>query len=186
MMKKLLIMTTILLYCFLSSTAQENSENQNKIFKVWVSLNKKPVYGGVLFETKDSSIIVTDSYYKSNYSAGRFRISEINYNDINVIKIQAKNSVLKGIFLGAVTGFVVGAIIGAASGDDNPNTYVPHGYLDTPKTAGNKALSGGVVSMFLGGGIGAVVGTFKLIIPINGNFDKFRRNKSRLERHSFQ
>jgi hypothetical protein len=144
-MKKLVVITTILLCCFYLSIAQEDTIKKSRIFKTWISLNNKPgEMKGVLYEIKDSSILVSSSFLKADYSAGKFEVSEINYNDIDLVKIRIKNSVLNRALIGAVTGFAIGGLIGLISGDDDPNTYIPHGYLDGPKTAGYKAIMYGI------------------------------------------
>jgi hypothetical protein len=167
--------------------SQENTEKKGKIYKVWISLNEKShELKGVLYETKDSAIMVSNSFQREDYAAGKFEVSKINYNDIDFVKIRAKNSVLNRALIGAVAGLAVGVLAGFIEGDDPPRSGLDMRPFSPHMTAERKATAYGIAFAFCGAGIGVLVGQINLKIPIKGDFEKFNRNKSKLKRHSFQ
>ena len=149
------------------------------IYKTWISFNNgQNTKKGVLFEVNDSAVLVSNSLLKKDYSLGKYNITKFSFNNIDHIKIRMKNSVRRGSLIGFVTGFVVGGLTGLISGDD------PSGFLSF--SAKEKALLYGF-SMAVGGtGLGELIGSIKIKIPINGSMDKFNRNKSRLKKYTIR
>ena len=185
-MKRLVVIFTMLLCYFLVLAAQKDTVKKSKINKVWISLNdESPRLKGVLYETKDSSIMVSNSFQTADYASGKFEVSKINYNNIDHVKIRIKNSVLNRALIGAVTGFTIGVLAGFIEGDDPPRNGLDMRIFSPHMTAESKAIVYGIGYAFCGAGIGALVGTIKLRIPINGDISKFNRNRSKLKRHSF-
>lgn len=180
--------TIIVLSLFYSLSAQEDStklksvkEEKNRIYKTWISLiNSSDKVKGVFYDVQDSSITVSNSASVKDYSEGKFELSYINYKTIDVVKTRVMNKVGKGAAIGMGIGFITGVLIGIISGDDNPEEVV------FPTSAGQKALSGGIFLAIGGAGIGALVGSIKIKIPINGNPGNFNRSKSRLKKYSFR
>jgi hypothetical protein len=163
------------------TTFQGMNENRFRIYKIWISsTNILPLAKreGVLYEIKDSSISVSNSLRREDYYNRNFRLSEIKYADIDVVKTRMKNSILVGALAGGLTGFLAGTVIGIISGDDPP------GILSF--TAGEKAMVYG--SMLAAGcaGIGALEASIKIKIPINGSLEKFKSNRNRLKRYSIR
>lgn len=186
---KIFTLTAVLLSSFYSLSAQEDSaklfpgkdENRFRIYKVWVSLNNDPeIFKGALYEIKDSSIQVSNSIIKKDYTTGKFDLSKINYNNINIVKTRVKNSVGCGILIGAFAGFAIGGLIGILSGDDDPEV------IYFASTAKEKAIGNGICLSIIGGSIGAIVGNIKVKIPINGNLGNFNINKIRLKKYSIR
>jgi hypothetical protein len=170
------------------------NEKRFKIYKTWITLySVSRDYGtgtlrlkdytpneleGVLYEINDSSISVSNSLLREDYSTGKFKISKINFNNIDVVKTRMKNNVVRVALFGALTGFVAGGLAGLISGDDPP------GFLSF--TAGEKALLYGLGFGVGGAGIGALEGLVKIKIPINGSLENFNRNKIRLKRYTIR
>jgi hypothetical protein len=155
------------------------NEKQFKIYITWISLNNNPIpFKGVLYEINDSSILVSNPKVREDYNTGRFELSKINYNNIDIVKIRMKNNVVKVALIGAVSGFVAGALIGLISGND------PSGFMSF--SAGEKvALFGGTMAVG-GAGIGALEGLVQIKIPINGSMVNFKRNKSKLKKYTIR
>ena len=179
-MRKTIILLTVLLCYFLSSSSQENAKNKIKNFKVWISLNTDSrLIRGALSETKDSSILVSEFYGNSKYSLDKLKISEINYRNINVIQTRKKSSIKDGVLTGTISGILIGALIGFIDGNDPPNQILG-------MSAVQKAGFGAVFLGGIGAGVGTLVGTFRLNIPINGQFENFNSNKIKLRKRSFK
>ena len=187
-MKKFIV-TAVVLCFFYSLSGQEDSsrlqktekEKKFKIYKTWISFNKEPkVWNGalgVLYEINDSSIIVSNSLVKKDYSTGNFKLSKINYNNIDYVKLRAKNNVGKGALIGTISGLLIGGFLGYVSGDDNPEGLFA-------MTAGDKAVVAGVGLAICGAAIGALCGLIQIKIPINGNLENFNRNKNKLKKYT--
>ncbi|MFD2998754.1 hypothetical protein ACFS7Z_00135 [Pontibacter toksunensis] len=183
-MKYFSIIAMIVLYFLNSVNAQDNIQ-KNKIYRTWITFNNKPLQTeGVLYEIKDSSILVSSSVAIKDYSTDRVETLKFNINEIETIKIRRKNSVGRGILTGAITGFAVGGLIGLISGDDPP---CPQGtWFCFRLTAGEKALITGIPFSIGGAGIGALVGSVKVNIPINGSIDNYNKNKNELLKYSIK
>ena len=170
---KTIISIVLIGFCFLNplnaqDSIQAKDNNQKiKIFRIWVSLKSDPYkIKGVLYEIKDSSILVSNSAIKKDYSMGRFEVVEIQISNIKKIKIRRKGSMLNGIWIGALSGFVVGVSIGLV------------------EDAGGWAIYGGAFFAAIGVGVGGLLGLIKIGIPINGSMDNYNINKDKLKKYS--
>ncbi|MCK4407749.1 MAG: hypothetical protein KAV44_08750 [Bacteroidales bacterium] len=181
---KVPVIALIVLCCLNSLNAQDTFQ-KIKIYRTWVSLNSEPFkIKGVLYEVKDSSILVSRSVVIQDYSTDSFEIAKLNINNIETIKTRRKNSIGKGVLIGAVSGLVVGVLIGLIDGDDPP---CPSGsWICLRYTAGQKALMAGVPLAVSGAGIGALIGSIKVKIPINGNINNYNRNKNKLRKYTIK
>jgi hypothetical protein len=186
---KIFTLTVLLLSYFACLSAQEDSAkvrslkdgNRFRIYKTWISVNNdSKIFKGVLYKIKDSSILVSNSIMKKDYIKGKYDISKINYNRIDIVKANRKNSVGRGILIGAVTGFAIGGLTGMLSGDDNPDEI----YFSS--TAEEKAKEDAIILSILGGSIGAIVGNVKVKIPIKGNMEDFNRHKKKLKKYTIR
>ncbi len=153
---------------------QEKDSNQKiKICRIWVSLKSNPYkIKGVLYEVKDSSILVSNSALKKDYSMGQFEVVEIQISDIRKIKIRRENSVVNGIWIGALSGFVVGGTMGLMTDDSD--------YFSSEATA----IYGGALFSVIGAGVGGFLGLIQIGIPINGSMNNYNINKDKLRKYS--
>jgi hypothetical protein len=186
---KIFRLTVFLLSGFYCISAQEDSTkllsgkegNRFRIYKTWISLNNdNKIVSGVLYEIKDSSILVSGSIMKKDYINGKYDISGINYDRIDIVKTRAKNRVGRGILIGAVTGFATGGLIGILSGDDNPEE------IYFASTAEEKAKEDAIILSIIGGSIGAIVGNIKIKIPIKGSIEDINRHKNKLKKYTIR
>jgi hypothetical protein len=172
--KELLLLVMLVVLSFLSATAQDNISHKFKIYETWINLRNQPMGArGVLYEVKDSSVLISSSIFKTDYQSGRFKVSEINYADIDHVSVRRKNSILTGTLIGTAIG-LAGAI-GIANGISR----------DKNEFAGVMVIFGTPI-IAAGAGIGALAGTLKIRIPIKGSFENFKINEKRLERFSYQ
>lgn len=180
-MKTFLLAGLILFSVSFLSTAQKDSIQG--IYKTWVTLNdNSQKIRGMLYETKDSSIVLTNSLSRSSLLRGGFGLTIIDYRNIAIIKNRKNNRVLYS-FLGGITlGFAVGAFIGYSQGDD---TCPADKWCIFQMTARDKLFAGGALGAILGAGTGTAIGLVKVKIPIFGNFEKYNNSKTMLKNYSY-
>jgi hypothetical protein len=156
--------------------------DRTEIYTTSISLNSQPKkVAGSLCQVNDSSVIVSSSLRLQDYTANRFKKVELHFENIETIKIRRKNSVGNGALIGAISGLTFGGLIGYASGDDS----CPSGtWCSFTYTAEAKALMLGVPFSIVGAGIGALIGSAKIVIPINGSNKTFNQNKNNLREYS--
>jgi len=191
-MKKL---TVILIFfcCFYSLFAQKNTTEDSLIttlpekkiilYKIWIIYDWPKTLKGTLYDINDSSIIISNSYNKLDYVTGNLNLSEINYKNIDLLKIQREHSVRRAIFLGTLSGFIVGAIIGSGI-EDNIEDDNDFKIINTSK--GQNTIITGILCGFAGAGLGSVFGNIKIKIPIKGSEENFRNNKTRLKKYTIR
>jgi hypothetical protein len=168
--KILAITVTIGISCLYSASAQLNIENKSKIYDAWISLdNQSQNVKGLLYEIKDSSIIVSNSTLKKDYLSGNFNLSSIDFYSIDHVSIRRKNKVIAGTIIGSALGLAGAIGIGHIAGGEG----------------GLIAVLYGPPALLFGAGIGALAGSFRIKIPIGGSFENFKSNERRLERYSY-
>ena len=85
--------------------------------------------------------------------------------------------------IGAVSGMAIGVASGFIAGDDPP---CDDPFFCVPVSAEAKAIMIGVPAAVIGAGIGLIIGSLKVKIPINGKAKNFDMKKSQLERYSIR
>lgn len=187
-MKRILLLEITLCF-YLSLTAQIDSTskrsvkeyNRFRIYKTWISLNNdSETVKGAFYNITDSSLLVSSSLIKQDYTTGNFQITKLNFTNVDLVKVRAKNRVVKGAMIGTLTGFFIGAMIGLIEGDDNPEDVL------VPSTAAQHAMENGFFLAIGGAGIGTLCGSIKIKIPINGNIRNFNSNKRKLEKYAIR
>jgi hypothetical protein len=179
---KTINLIALMALCCLNSLCAQQPKEKMKINRTWISLNSAPFkVEGVLYEVKDSSILVSYSRQVSDYSAKNFQVTNLNFINIREIQIRSENSIRNGIFIGAAAGLAIGFSLGMILGDDKSVSLAgPFGF-----SAGQKAIFYGVSFGFIGGVIGGSIGSIKLKIPIHGSMNNFNANKNKLRNYSF-
>ena len=171
--------------CCLNTVNAQDTIHKNKIYRTWISLNSEPFKTkGFLYDLKDSSILVTSSIAIQDYSVDRSGIVQLHINNIESIRTRRKNRVGKGVLIGAISGFAVGGLIGLISGDDPPCDS--HSLICIRYTAGEKAILAGIPLSIGGAGIGALIGSVKVVIPINGSINNYNKKKDKLRGYTFK
>ncbi len=175
---KIAILVLLILSCFQSITAQDTIK-KNQTYKAWLSLSVPPYKAkGLLFHIQDSSIALIKSQNFKDYTSGDFQMENLHFSNIEVIKLRRYNKTGNNTLIGAASGFVIGAVIGLISGDDDPGIVI--------FTAERKALMAGGTLAVVGAGVGAIVGSIKIKIPINGDWDKYQKNRTRLKKRALR
>lgn len=171
-------LTILILLCCLTSILAQKDYKKIKIYKAWVTFNNEPVVvRGVLYEVKDSSIIVTNSVFKEDYKINNFTKTELFYKDIKKISISRKNRFLRSIVKGTVICFVFGALLGLSTSSNSEDAFF---------SREESTLLGGVLFAIPGMIIGAVAGVGKSSVPISGDFQNFNLNRYKLTKYSIK
>jgi len=193
-MKKLIAILVFLVYLPLLSIAQKDTIQKSKIYKTWVTIGGGTEKNGILYQTKDSSVVVVPYNYRTDLQASTINKINMSFDNILSMKIRSKNSVRNGVLIGMsvglITGVITGVVTGYAEGDD---PYIPGGVIlgnVFRMTAEEKAQAYGtglgVFGAALGAGIGAAIGgSMSITIPIYFDFNKFHENRNRLKGYSY-
>jgi hypothetical protein len=171
-MKVFSVVIFFILCCFNIALAQDYNKNDNK-YKVWVTLPDKPYeVNGTLYELRDSTLLV--SHYKtfSEFIVDDSPTIELHINNIDLIETRKRNRIGMGILIGAVSGFTVGGLIGLTRA------------ADAEQTTGQKALIGGASLAIPGALVGLLVGSVKVVIPIEGSILKYKDQRLKLQKYS--
>lgn len=161
------------------SHAQESQDltigyqfQKDNSYKTWITNNPdQSKLKGFLYEKNDSSIIIREGFKNfKEIDSQEFTYDDlmnlpleytcIPFSNITEMKVRRKGRVGRGVFIGALTGFAVGGLIGLIDGDDPPDTFMA-------LTAGEKALILGIPMAAFGAGVGGLLGSFKVTIPLN-------------------
>lgn len=145
---------------------------KDNAYKTWITINPdQSKLKGFLYDKNDSSVIIRGGFKNfKEINPAEFtyddlknlplEYSSIPFSNIDVMKARRKGRVGRGVLIGALTGLAIGGLIGVISGDDPPDTYMA-------LTAGEKALILGMPLAAIGAGVGGLLGSFKVTIPLN-------------------
>jgi hypothetical protein len=134
---------------------------------------------GALYQVKDSSILISNSTRIKDYTMGNYNISEIEIMDIQFIETLKRTRVRDGARIGAATGFITGALWAYIDSQQPSEGWD----LDLFPTWSD-ALMAGILLAPVGALAGAIAGSIRIKIPINGNMDNYNRNKAKLKKYS--
>lgn len=181
---KLINIVVFVLFGLNISNAQDAVRKPN-VYRTWVTFNDRPlIKEGFLYGVEDSSILVANSLMTKYYSPNDYHESELFIPEIKTIKLRKNNSIGKGMLIGAVAGFAIGGILGIASGDDPPcNSGMLFCYR---LSAEEKALITGLPLSLGGAGLGLILSSFKVKIPLNGSMANFNKNREILRAYAFK
>jgi len=151
----------------------QNKSNKIKDYKIWVILTNGTQFRSVLYSADKEGIVI-----KKKSSTDSLDLATINAENISSIKFRRKNSIGRGALIGGLSGVAVGAIAGFASGDDEAGWFA--------FSAEEKAAAGAAVLGTLGAGLGALVGTSKKKITINGDIKNYERQLELIQSYSLR
>jgi hypothetical protein len=149
------------------------------IYRVWLSLNNQSTkLEGVLYDVKDSTILISTSLELADYNTKNIKPTEIPVRSIEKIKIRRRNNIGRNAGLGAVGGLLAGGLLGLiGSGTDEPGGIISF-------SKGETILITGAIFAVPMGIIGAIVGSSKQKIIINGNIEDYNKIKYQLKEYS--
>jgi hypothetical protein len=170
---KIISIVTFLLLCSLYHAEAQSSNKKTDNYRVWISLLNEPYHvQGTLYRLKETSLFVSDYVMPIEYADYDNPIREVMVSNIDLIEVRKKNRVGKIAIIGAVGGFAIGSIIGLAKGGDS-NYSVEQ-----------KALLGGISLAIPGALVGMLVGSVKIVIPVEGKLFNYKKHKQQLQTYS--
>ena len=186
-MKKLLLLLVVFLCIPFLTVAQYES----KMYKTWITVGGGGKMRGTLYQTKDSSIVIANSFNRLVLKSGNFDLSTVDFKNIYLIETREDNVVSKELWKGALAGFLTGAIAGIISGFVSGDDVCEGTFCIFRFSAEQKALMGGlvfgIIGLPVGAGVKAIItsSSLKITIPISGNYERFNENKERLKEYSY-
>ena len=157
---KNLVFFVITLIISTSFSFSQNSNKKIKPYKVWVTQLDGKIYKGFLYSADEDGIVITVNHLSNEH------VYTIEYSKIKMIKWRRKGSVGgTALLLGGAWAILFGG--GAYNANDDG------GYWNLIIAA-----IGGV----LGGGSGALIGTIKEKMIINGDIENYKRYLPKLKK----
>ncbi len=155
------------------SFAQQPTTLNRKLHETRVSISTEPgKLEGILYEIKDSSILISDARIRNQYLSGNFNVTEIDFRNLDFLYIRSQNSGKKGAWIGGGITAVLSIVA------------IQSIFKDVPEVR-NIFLLVGVPSMSVAGaGIGFLVGMIPAHISIQGSFENFDWHRSSMQRRS--
>ena len=130
---------------------------------------------GALFLLKDSSILVSNSLVKEDYYNGNYEVAELYIDDINMISSRKGPTGRAGEkLIGGVVGLAAGVLVWRIV--IGPPPHLLEDEILFPVYAAAGAGIGAIT--------GAIIGSIKIKIPINGSMENYNRKKKKLGRYT--
>ena len=163
----------ILISCALNSFAQQPATLNRKLHETRVSMSIEPGrLEGILYEIKDSSILISDARSRNQYLSGNFNVTEIDFRNLDYLNIRSQNSGKKGAWIGGGITAVLSIVA------------IQSTFKDVPEVR-NIFLLVGVPSMSIAGaGIGFLVGIIPARFSVKGSYENFDWHRSSMQRRS--
>jgi hypothetical protein len=170
----------ILIFCLhYDPEAQTDSVITGKIYRTWIKpVHWGPVRTGALFEVKDSSVILSNSFKKAKYQQGLYDVSKVDASSIDVIQLRKNHKVRNGIIIAGAPILLIGltsSIIAISNNNNDDKVLVAFGST--------------VFTLFftaVGVGIGALFGSIKTKYQIHGSKQQFDLYKVKLNERSIK
>ena len=183
-MKRIILATGLLI---LLSTRVSYLEAQDSIFmpksryKTWISLvNIKRDIKGVLYEVRDTSIVLIHYSAIGDRSLQKLTISEINFNMLNSVKTRNKYAPVTGALLGALGGGLLGGLFGHYIYKNTLWSNYPY-----PSEAKFIIGCGLYFGVPLGASVGTLLGLNRNLFILNGDKNKYIKRQAKLKKYSY-
>ncbi len=165
MIKKTSFAVLLLFGCFVLS-AQDNTSAKKWAYDIWIKqVNSRDVTRGVLYETADSSIFIVPSLRSD-------QILKFRAEEIDLLKLRKRRSVLVGAYTGTVIGIGSGAVVG----------YTMTDIIYLRIIAG---LGLGLIYGLAGMGVGTLAGSMKDRIPVRASQENYEKYHGSLQQYSY-
>jgi len=166
-----MIKLAVCLTALVSLTVNGQSDSIEKAsYKSWIITCTKPIeHVGILYHLADSTIMILKSNPASIHK-GNAEFESFNVESICKIRLRKKFNVGRGLFVGFMASLILGTISNVALLSDG---------FDPKYIVGNT-----VFLTTIGVSIGAIIGSLKIKIPLNGNYDTYKTYRVKLNRYS--
>jgi hypothetical protein len=150
-------------------------------YRIWIlPMKSARAMNGILYETRDSSVLVAATSVTSVKDSGTFASAEFWSKDIRQIDLKKKGSEGSAVLIGGAVGMALGLVVGLL-------VAVPHGSNDMDQQFNTgKMIVFPLLCTGVGAGIGGMAGGSKIKIPIGGSQAELERNRYRLEGYSIK
>jgi hypothetical protein len=192
-MKKLILILVFSFPVFFTSFSQQDSLRIKKYYHTWV-ISKLPDTGkkrfqpqprktiyGILFDVKDSSLLMTNYVKKADLARSNYKISEVYARNIQKVILKQKGTRSLGKIVGGAAGFGIGITVAAAVFPWEDSGYAIINLLGI--MASGLITAGFTIA---GVGIGSLIDHTKIRIPVDGSQEKFDLSKERLRTYSLK
>jgi hypothetical protein len=187
-MKKTILILVFLQFNFHPVIAQTDTISPKKIYRVWIKpFENGLAHQGVLFEVKDSSLVLSNSLKKVEYKQGLYEVLKVDAASIDVLQLRKNHKVRNGMLYAGIPMFLIGLASGISILTQNNENDNPNGSPgDVAVTAGNVIGAIAVTMTFtgIGMGIGALFGSIKTKYHIHGSQKQFDLYKDHLIKQS--
>lgn len=186
-MKKLILLLTGIITIFLITNkpikAQDTIRSRD-MYRICVDMNNESNRNiGILYETKDSSIVMSYSRYNWEYLENDIKKLELNIKDINTINTRKQTSVRNGLIVGTLLG--IAAAIIYSSSDGVKNRKKSQNIIEEAAQQGSKVFISGLC-VISGIAIGGLFGSVSVKFPIKGSKEKYQKHRKELREYSIK
>ncbi|MEI6456430.1 MAG: fibrobacter succinogenes major paralogous domain-containing protein [bacterium] len=161
--------------------AQSDSLTLGKFYQTWIIPEKGlPAISGIMYEMKDSAVLLSSSHKKMDYYTGNYDVSKVDVRKIHEIKFRRQGRGA-ALLVGAISGVIVGSVIG----------YYYNSSLkkDPSLTSSARTILSVSSILVVSTGMGILFGSLaavKTTIPIHGNQAAYEQNKLRLSEYALK
>jgi len=161
--------------------AQDTLQRKRVTPHVWLTLFDNSRVDGFIYETKDSSVVISNTNLIENYLNGNYSVIDLNIDNIKNLSYRNRNNVFIGMAMGGLTGILIGFPVGYLQGDDPP---CEGGWWCVEHSAESKGFAGAFSGFMIGTGAGAFFGSvIRFSVPL-GNYQNYSKYKMMLEKKS--
>jgi uncharacterized protein (TIGR02145 family) len=159
--------------------AQNAIQSPGTIYKTWITLHgEKGKMKGVLYGTRDSSILISDSHVKANYMDGKYTLRKVDVADIDKITVRRLNGIGRGVLIGGLSGAAIGATIGLTAENTAADKRANTGFKITG------AIANSLFMGLCGATIGAAIGLICTSFHLSGSQTKYNTIRKNLAKRS--
>lgn len=171
---RIFLILFLFIFGFYSAGFSQVKYKENKMYKIWVTLDKAPYkHKGYFHHLSDSSMFATNSFSSQEIFNEPLDLVDIGIKNIEIIKIRRKGSVSQGALIGGLSGFVIGSIIAITNKKEGGDVIRKFGFYAVPLTT-------------IGAGIGILFGAKRTKIKIKGKMSNFNTHRKNLEKISLE
>ena len=185
----------LVMYFTVASIPAQQKTSKKRISYTTIEKSDQTKVHGILYQVEDTKVQLISSPLNLNlikaesHDPDQYDYQDVYAYEIEQIKLKRKGKLARSTLIGLGVGFTTGFIIGLLEGDDPPDPPCQGWCFNlsfTPETAEGKGAFYGTGLGLLGAGIGAIVGSIKLKIPINGSTKQFKASQSHLKKYAYQ
>ena len=170
---------TLMVLCMFQLPGIAQKSSAAKQFNIWVKTGFKPyMHKGFLYLVKDDYLLLASHFYPCNDR----RLQQFTIEDIKSIHVRRSGNIWKGVVVGALAGFGYGVLRASKGKGKFSDCDLP--LVCSSKT--ERAFFNGTAYMLPGMLAGAIFGSIKATVKINGNVTTFKIKKQWTKKYQIQ